>query len=145
MADLGDAIYAILSENVGVAALVPATLSNVDFNIFPDLAPETIGIVPYIVYKRISGIEDATLSGDSNLCDSRVQIDCVHPTYAGAKALGVAAMAALQVYAGTIGGVTVQVSVQVSQHSFVQPAPSNLNIRTYGRSIDFNVWHVGPA
>lgn len=147
MADLGDAIYAILSGNAGVTALVPSTVTGYAFNIFPDFAPEVVGIHPYIVFKRISGVEDATLSGDSNLCDSRVQVECIAPTYAGAKAIKAAVMAAgsLQGYAGTIASVTIQNCFEDNQHSFVQPSPSNLNIRTWGQSIDFIVWHVGPA
>lgn len=147
MADLGNAIYAILAGNAGVTALVPTTIATYKFNIFPGLAPETIGNVAYIVYKRISGVEDATLSGDSQLCESRIQLDCIAPTYDAATAIRDAVMASgsLQGYAGTIGGVTIQSCFEVNQHEFNQPSPSNLSLRSYGRSIDFDIWHVGPA
>jgi hypothetical protein len=148
VADLGDAIFAILSADSTVQGLVPGTTGNTTlapYNIFGDYAPEAIGVKPYIVYKRISGVEDATLSGDSDLCDSRIQIDCIAPTYAAAKAIKAAVFNALQAYVGTIGGVTIQSSFQVNQHSFSQPSPNDQNLLTFGRSVDFQIWHVGPA
>ncbi len=147
MADLGDAIYAILSGNAAVAALVPGTVGNYDFNIFPGLAPEAIGTAAYIVFKRITGVEDNTLDGDSDLCESRIQVDCVAPTYSKAKAIRDAVMAAgsLQGFRGTSANIVIQSCFQTNQHEFDQPSPNNVNLRTFGRSIDFTVWHVGPA
>jgi len=135
MADLGDAIYAILSGNTAVS-------DAVNGNIFPDEAPRTVGNIAYIVFKRISGVEDFTMDGSSNLCQSRVQIDCVAPDYPTAKSIYAAVFAALQGYKDTIGGVTIKSCFESGKRTFVDPSPTDETLRSFGRSADYMIWHT---
>ena len=93
------AIFSILSNDAGVAALVTA-------RIYPAQAPQRV-TAPFITYRRISGPRDHTLSGPTGLTRPRFEFSCWATTDDGAEALAAAVRAALANYSGTVVGVVI--------------------------------------
>lgn len=81
-------LYDALSAAAGVTALVST-------RIYANLAPESAA-VPYIVYSLIQADRFDTLAGVSDPALYRLQIECVGRTYASAKSVSAAVIAALQ-------------------------------------------------
>ena len=81
-------IYSALSGAGGVTSLVST-------RIYPNLVPENTAN-PCIDYSLISGTRFHTLMGQNDMRRGVVQISCHADTYAGAKALAAAVIAALQ-------------------------------------------------
>ena len=82
------ALYTTLSGAAGVTALAST-------RIYPNVAPES-ATLPNIVYSAISSERMHTLIGSSDMLRKTIQIDCNATTYAGAKSLADAVIAALQ-------------------------------------------------
>ena len=81
-------LYDTLSGAAGVTALVST-------RIYPNLVPENTAN-PCIDYSLISGTRFHTLMGQNDMRRGVVQISCHADTYAGAKAVADAVIAALQ-------------------------------------------------
>ena len=82
------ALYATLSAASGVTALVST-------RIYPNLVPEDTAN-PCIEYSLISGTKLHTLAGSNDMRRAVIQISCHADTYASAKAVADAVIAALQ-------------------------------------------------
>ena len=81
-------LYDTLANDAGVSALVST-------RIYPSLAPESAAR-PYIIYSVVSVDRYHTLPGVNDPANKRLQMECVDDGYSGAKAVAVAAIAALQ-------------------------------------------------
>ena len=81
-------LYATLSGAAGVTALVST-------RIYPNLVPENVAN-PCIDYSLITGTKLHTLIGQNDMRRALIQISCHGDTYASAKAVAVAVIAALQ-------------------------------------------------
>ena len=94
MATIEEAIYAHLTGNSGVAALVST-------RIYPLTIPQDIAL-PAIAYQRISGPRIAAHDGPTGVARARIQITCQAPTYAAAKGLAMAVRQALDTFSGEV-------------------------------------------
>lgn len=81
-------LYDTLSGAAGVTALVST-------RIYPNLAPES-ATLPYIVYSVVQADRYHTLIGSGDPANYRFQMECVGTTYASAKSVSAAVIAALQ-------------------------------------------------
>lgn len=79
-ANVGNAVYAILSEYTPISDVVSTRIEPVDI---PQDADR-----PWIVYRQVSGVSTFSLGGDSGAIDHRVQIDCYSTDYDQAVTLG---------------------------------------------------------
>lgn len=99
-----DGLFAVLSGNTGVNALVGTDPSR----IYPVLAPES-PTYPYIVYHDISEVvPNAMGSGTTDIVRRRYQFDCYGETDTDCRTLAAAVIAALDRYQGTSSGVVIQ-------------------------------------
>lgn len=96
---IGQALFALLSADPAVAALV-------DARIYPLIAPQSAPL-PRIVYTGAGGIRWNSIDGPSGLGQPRVQIDAYAATYGQAHALAKAIRDALDGYRGTAAGVRI--------------------------------------
>lgn len=80
-------LVAELLADAGVAAIVGT-------RVHPGAVPQN-GSLPAIVYQRISSIRDVDMSGPQSFTQVRIQVDCWHTSYAGAKSLADAVRSAL--------------------------------------------------
>lgn len=100
MADVEEAVYAILVGDAEVSALVGT-------RVYPQVIPQDAAL-PAVAYSRISARRVKSHSGPSRLARPRVQVTCSAKTYGAAKALAAAARGALDGFKGTAAGLDVQ-------------------------------------
>ena len=100
---IGKAIYARLSTDAGVAAIVP-TRAGGSKAIYPNTAPDEL--LPMIVYSVQQEDEDSLTS--FAMKEFTVVITAAAATYAGAQQLAAAARASLDRQGGTWGGIPVR-------------------------------------
>lgn len=93
MTDIQQDLYAILSGNAGVVALVGDGNSPQTLEIYPGVAEDPIK--PCIIYQHISGVPENVLDGDPVARSNRIGIKCYDDTPAGARALADAVSTAL--------------------------------------------------
>ena len=93
---IANAIYSILTENVGLAALVGT-------RVYSSLVPERCDR-PYISFRLLSVDADSTLDGHDGLMDALFQVDCIAASQDGARSVADATRLALADYKGTVGG-----------------------------------------
>jgi hypothetical protein len=142
MLEVEEAVYALLSGSGTIIALVPGTGTNAaGVNVFPDEAPKGIGHNPYLVYKKISDPTLAWLQGSSGLAESRFQFDAVAPTKAAAKAIKNAVYDLLEGYVGTQASILIECCLHEGEHAYVTPSVDDDNLRTFGYSQDWMIWH----
>jgi hypothetical protein len=96
---IGQAIYTLLSTNVGIKAIV-------DTRIYPMLA-EQFADMPYIVYRTISKVPNNTKGGGRGFDRYRVQIDCVGTSFTSLEDLADKVRTAIDDRVGTYGAVTI--------------------------------------
>ena len=96
---------------------------------------------PRVVLYKISGLRDMALGGPTGFVSSRVQIDCIGPSYGSAKTVARAVEARLSGYSGTTGNVQFEAIFLVGERDdFVDAETPDKLFRT---SLDFNIWHKG--
>jgi hypothetical protein len=99
VASLEAALPGLLTGDGAVAALVGT-------RVYANRLPQ--GVVPPAVrYQRISTPRLRTLAGAGGYATPRFQVDCYGTTHVQAVALAAAVRAALEDYAGTANGVTI--------------------------------------
>ena len=81
-------LYTTLSNDAGVTAICST-------RIYPGMAPESVTL-PYITYQMVSGERIDTVTGVGDMTRKRIQINCNADTYAIAKSLSAAVIAALE-------------------------------------------------
>lgn len=91
-----EALYGELSTDSGVAALASTRG-------YPLVIPQD-ATLPAWAYQRIYGPRVLTHEGPSGLAKARIQITAIAATYDGAKDLAAAIRAALDGFAGMLGG-----------------------------------------
>ena len=128
MAAAEEAVYALLSQDVGVAEIVGD-------RIYPLTTPEE-GTYPALSYWRVSGPREHALDGPAGYAHPRIQVDAWANDYATAKSLIEAAIAALDGYRGNAGGVNVIGIFALGDHDVFEP-----RTKTFHRAADFEVQH----
>ena len=129
MANIGKAVYTILSGASGVTAITST-------RIYPDTVPQNAAF-PYAVFQVIGTQPTDTKEGVSKLDVVRVQVDCYSENYDTTDTLATAIRAALDRYAGTPSGSGVAIDKIVFTNQ-VSGAP-DLDLRVFWGSLDFDI------
>jgi hypothetical protein len=128
---IGKAIYARLAGASPVTALVGT-------RIFP-MVSQTPSQPPYVVYSTVGGTTWNSMSGQTGLAQSRVQVDAYATTYASAQAIAAAVRDALDGFRGMAGGVRVGgISRQATPLEFYE---ADVDPRLFRVSQDYIVTH----
>ena len=102
MASIEEALYAKLIATAGVTALVGT-------RIYPaSSAQATDPALNYLTYARVGGQPYHTHDGPAGLRWARMSFMAHSPSYATAKAIAAAVLAALDGFKGTVGSVEIQ-------------------------------------
>jgi hypothetical protein len=93
-----------MSIEAAIRAELGATedVTDITTRIYP-VAPPQNPVLPYVRYQFVSRVPFHSMTRDSSLQISRLQVDCVAATYAGALALAGAVRVALHMKRGIIG------------------------------------------
>lgn len=94
-----------------------------------------------VVLTTISNQPVYHTSGQSDLADARVQVDCYAERALTALTIARAVKAAIPKAQFTAGGVTFSITQVSERQSYEDPTPSH---RVHRVSIDFRVWHTSP-
>ena len=131
MADIESGLFAFLTANTGISALVGA-------RIYPLKIPEG-ATLPALVYHKINGPSEHSKDGDMSLNHPRFQLTCWATKYADAKAVRTAVATALNgfVNGSTMGGAVVVDQIIVDNDADLFD-PQTLE---FGASIDAIIWH----
>lgn len=127
--DPGDALFAILTADATVAALIVARL-------YPITAPQNV-TKPYAVYARVGGPRNRSLSGPDGLARPRYQIDAWATDIDQARALSAAIRRALDGFRGDSAGLTIH-EIVMDDEPFEDFEPDT---GLYRVSADYIVWH----
>ena len=132
---LGKAIYARLSEDSGVAALVGT-------RVYPFEQPPQNRVYPLITYK-IGGDEDdiQTYDGASQLTDDSVDVACIAESYSAAAELNEAIKAALNGQLGTWGGIVVKGAFKDPGEHDVQ-TPGDTDKKFFIIESSYTIWYM---
>jgi hypothetical protein len=133
MADIEEAVYAILKAASGVTALVGGSSSP---RIYPNVVPQDAGL-PAIAYQRISSYRKATHGAPASLARPRIQVTMLAESYSQVKGVAAAVREALDGYVGTAGGVGVQAAL--SEDETDEFGNSN-NLHVVRQ--DWMIWHA---
>lgn len=125
----GNALFAILTADTAVAALVVA-------RIYPVTAPQNV-TKPYAVYQRIGGIRNRSLDGPDGLARPRYQIDAWSLDIDEARAIAAAIRRAIDGFRGQSAGLTIG-EILMDDEPFEDFEPDTLLYRV---SADYIVWH----
>ena len=129
-----EAIYTRLSGNAAVRAIV-------DDRIYPARTPQDTTL-PKIVFTTISQGRAPNTAGASGVTNPRIQIDCWADSNAGADALADAVRLALDGYRGTVASVQIRSCFLDAQRDAIVEPRDGGEQRIFGRSLDFNIWHL---
>jgi hypothetical protein len=133
MADVEEAVYAILKAASGVTTLVGGSSSP---RIYPNVVPQDAAL-PAMAYQRISSYRRATHGSPASLARPRIQITMMAESYSQVKGVAAAVREALDGYVGTPGGVTVQ-AVLSEDETDEFGSSNNLHVVRQ----DWMIWHA---
>lgn len=128
MAGAEEALFAILSNDAGVTAIVGD-------RIYPLQTPEE-GQYPALSYWRVDGPREHALDGPAGLARPRMQVDAWANDFRTAKAAIEAVIEALDGYRGTVAGVSIVGILALNDHDIFEPST-----RTYHVAADFEVMY----
>jgi hypothetical protein len=140
------AVIARLAGNAGVAALASDTPDDgqARVRVFPNRAPQG-EVRPFVVCRRAGGAPVLTYAGPTLLGGRRVQVDCYGDSYADADGLALAAVAALNGFAGVVSTPAFSIDVRGALLEDVSDdfePPVHADEAGYHRvSLDFLVWN----
>lgn len=132
MAELEEAVYAILVEDAAVGALVGT-------RVYPQRIPQDVEL-PAVAYSRISTRRAQRHGGTGEgrrLARARVQVNCEAGSYGQAKALASAVVGALDGVQTTVAGVWVQGSWAEGEGDEYGETDG-----IYGVRQDFMIWYA---
>lgn len=134
MSDLvGDAVFAILSEDTAIADIVGTKIE-------PNKIPQDADL-PYIVYRVVSGVPLASLTGGSGAIDHRLQIDCYSETYQQASEVGNLVRLAMENIRDETHGEVAVLSCNVEDISDLPVGPNRGREQLIEvRSVDVQMW-----
>lgn len=112
------------------------TVSAITVRIYPNFIPQS-PTFPLIVYQRISGFRDQTLSGPSGKAHPRFQIEAWASTYTATKSLANAIREALDGETFVSGTVTIGSCLIQSERDAYEP-----DVKCHRTIMDFNLWHT---
>ena len=137
MADLADAIFARLSTDSGVSAIVGSSTAARVYPVWDRVADH---VFPLVVYK-IDVSQDVAFDGPISLATGNIRIAAVARSYDAAVALANAIMASLIGASGTWAGVEVQGVFPAEQNSIADDVvndPATENVLFYIRELTFD-------
>lgn len=130
MAEVEEAVYAILTGDAGVAALAGD-------RVYPQEIPQDVAL-PAVAYARVSTRRARRHGGAGvgrRLARARVQVNCEAGTYGAAKGLAAAVVGALDGVMVTVAGVEVQGSwIENEGDEYGETG------KVYGVRHDFMLW-----
>ena len=136
-----DRAAAFATVRTMIQTSAPVTSPNTPWRMYPDILAEGVKR-PAIAYQMISDEAELTQDGDSGLYPPRVQFRVVADNAIDRDTLGKALQAALQGYAGQMGGGSPLVETDVCVLQFAggidEYEPDRLN---YVRLLDFHIIH----
>ena len=135
--EIEEALHTYLSEFKG--------LSDMGAKVYPDTLPElgrdafASGVLPAIVYQRISTADVQSHQGSSGLSAARFQFSVFGTTKGAAVAVREQLRLALEGFHGTMaeGGVEIGASLRAGARSMYDPL-----LRIYREDSDFMIWHA---
>ena len=132
---VGASIYTALADDETVAALVAT-------RIYAQVIPQG-GASPCIVFNIVSATPINAFDGHSGTENARVQLDMLHTTWSGVRALAAAARGALQGYTDADADPAISSCMLISeQDDNEQPKTDSENI--VRRVIqEYTVWYAG--
>jgi hypothetical protein len=133
MADVEEAVYAILRSAGGVTAIVGTGDAA---RIYPNVVPQDAGL-PAMAYQRISALRRATHGSPASLARPRIQITMLAESYSQVKGLAAAVREALDGFMGTAGGVSVGVALAEDE---TDEFGSSNNLHVVRQ--DYMIWHA---
>jgi hypothetical protein len=120
----------------GLMGTPPGLTALVGDRVYFGLAPQNERR-PRIVLSLVSSISAHTFTGLAGYAKGRVQVDCLAPTYADAKALADAAQDALDNYVGTVDGTAIDwIETEEARDVPTAPPVGTARPTTYGVSFD---------
>jgi len=129
VAELEEAVYAILTEDAAVGALVGT-------RVYPQAIPQDVGL-PATAYARISTKRVKRHGGSSGLKRARVQVNSTAREYDEAKAVAAAVCGALDGVQRTVAGIWVQGSWAEGEGDEYAEGDGLHGVRQ-----DFMIWYV---
>jgi hypothetical protein len=94
-----------------------------------------------VVLAKVSSVPVYHTSGQSDLAESRVQVDCYAETALAALSIARAVKAAIPKAPFTASGIDFSLFQLSERQSYEDPTPSH---RVHRVGIDFQVWHTSP-
>lgn len=140
-ANVGDAVYAILTDYGPIADLLATGNADLPYRISPIDIPQDASR-PWIVYRQVSGVPVNSLSGDSGAIDHLVQIDCYSLNYREAVALGDHVRLAFANIRSEFRGTALVMSANVRGMQDLPEGPEVRGSATviHVRSVDVQIW-----
>lgn len=111
-----------------LAALITGGLTGVGARFYPLTAPDQV-VRPYATYQRVSANSENSLSGNTGLINTRMQIDVYADTYSQAQSI------AAQIDA-LMSGWAVQNTSQGAQDLYEDA------VKLHRVNLDFSIWHT---
>lgn len=127
-----EALTAYLKADPGVSAIVGT-------RIYPRKMPQA-GQMPALVYTRIVGLHEKSLTGSSGLAQASYQLDCNALDYATTRRLAEALRMALDCQLGVWSGIQVQTSMITGDFD----ASYEDVVEVYRAIIEAEIWYEEP-
>lgn len=135
------ALFSYLSGVGGIAAIVGTRIHPLEL-------PQN-AVFPCITYQVISFQHTDSLTGSSGLGTARIQVNCwarnvtgSSSGYATMLSLRDAVRDAMDGFSGTWDATNIDHAYILDEGDLFQPSAGVESDRTYGRHIDFEVWHT---
>lgn len=132
MATIEQALYQILTDDAGVAAIISS-------RVFPVFIPQG-ATLPAVTYTQIKGNRIHTIPEPDDMVRSSFKISCWATTYSAAESLSSAVADALDNYTGTVGNVVIQAAHFDTDLDVVAQRAGADQLLRHGKDMNFNIW-----
>lgn len=134
-------LFARLSSDGGVAALVAEATSPIRYRIHPLMIPQRangdLTSLPCIVYTKIGANRSVRYTGTDNLVEASIQIDCYARNYMQTAELAEAVRVALIDYSGVSSGIAIKTANLTNEFAMDDPDPGLYRVLQ-----SWSVWYV---
>lgn len=131
------AVRDILVSHTGVASIVSA-------RVYAGMAPQEV-TMPFIVFRREQTQRGRPLDGPNGLVEADVEVNCVSTSSAQLQSLVDEVRFALDDYAGTNKGVTIQRAMLDDESEELEVETVGGDGRVRRRALDFRIWYCETA